>query len=354
MEPFIIKINRIIEEARENPVHMKRLYSKRSRRPREKKLDENFPCEETRHFCEKDIFEEGENINVFVDFRHELSEYHNITLDFVRQQQAGGLHTHEYFEITYVFRGECYCYFGGKEFHFEQGDMWFLNTQVSHKLLIPDFDSVILHISLRKSTFCSVFLDRIKNVELFSHFFLNSIYNENSNPCLMQFHLRNLGVAQYYVLKMLEEHHDGQAHCQDVVDNLFCCLLIQLERNCKAEAVEQDVPTNGRQSSLDISEVISYLVENYQSVTLQQAAGHFHYAPTYLSRFIQRHTGYAFLDFLVQIRLEKAARILKTTRLPISQVAELAGYSDRSSFDRSFKRRFGVTPRRYRDENSRG
>lgn len=349
MDPFMTKINRIIEEARSNPSHMERLYKRRQGSPRERQLDEKFPCEETRHFSERQLFDEGEDIVLFVDFRHELSEYHNITLESIREHFGTGLHTHEYFEITYVFRGECYCYFGGEEFHFKQGDLWFLNTQVSHKLLLPGDDCVLLHVCLRQTSFCSVLLDKIKSNEQFVHFFVNSIFDEDNNPCLMQFHLRELSVAQYYLLKMLEEYYDQKMHSQEVIVYLFCCLLIQLERNCEAEAVEQEAHRNGRQKSLDISEVIAYLMEHQQSVTLQQAATHFHYVPAYLSRFIQRHTGKSFLEFLNGIRLKRAAEMLRNTTLPISQISLMVGYSDRSSFDRSFKRQYHMTPRRYRD-----
>ena len=113
--------------------------------------------------------------------------------------------------------------------------------------------------------------------------------------------------------------------------------------------MEQEAHRNGRQKSLDISEVIAYLMEHQQSVTLQQAATHFHYVPAYLSRFIQRHTGKSFLEFLNGIRLERAAEMLRNTTLPISQISLMVGYSDRSSFDRSFKRQYHMTPRRYRD-----
>ena len=104
-----------------------------------------------------------------------------------------------------------------------------------------------------------------------------------------------------------------------------------------------------RQKNLDISEVIAYLMEHQQTVTLQQAASHFHYVPAYLSRFIQRHTGKTFLEFLNGIRLERAAEMLRNTTLPIRQISHMVGYSDRSSFDRSFKRQYHMTPRKYRD-----
>jgi AraC-like DNA-binding protein len=48
--------------------------------------------------------------------------------------------------------------------------------------------------------------------------------------------------------------------------------------------------------------------------------------------------------FLTEVRLERAAELLRTTQLPVKQVASAVGYSTTVTFDRVFKRVFGVTP----------
>jgi len=48
------------------------------------------------------------------------------------------------------------------------------------------------------------------------------------------------------------------------------------------------------------------------------------------------------------VRLDMALRKLKTTRLPIGQVAKELGFRDPSSFSRAFQRWTGMSPRTYR------
>ncbi|MBL9153109.1 MAG: helix-turn-helix domain-containing protein [Verrucomicrobiales bacterium] len=52
----------------------------------------------------------------------------------------------------------------------------------------------------------------------------------------------------------------------------------------------------------------------------------------------------------MKLRLEKAAELLRTTRLPVARIAKRVGYRDVSRFGRHFKRRHGRTPAAYRRE----
>ncbi|WP_019534468.1 response regulator transcription factor [Paenibacillus ginsengihumi] len=83
-------------------------------------------------------------------------------------------------------------------------------------------------------------------------------------------------------------------------------------------------------------------------VTLGEAAKHVHLNPNYLSQLFKQKTGRTFLDFVVECRMEEAKRLLATTSLRVSEVAEQLGYSDLAYFSTSFKKHCGRTPSEYR------
>jgi len=56
------------------------------------------------------------------------------------------------------------------------------------------------------------------------------------------------------------------------------------------------------------------------------------------------------MDVLKEIRLRRAARLLRTTDLPVKAVAGQVGYASRSYFSRAFKAHFGADPAAYRAE----
>ena len=58
--------------------------------------------------------------------------------------------------------------------------------------------------------------------------------------------------------------------------------------------------------------------------------------------------GRAPIEFLTELRLARAARILAGTDLPVKTVARRVGYSSRSSFTRAFLARHGLAPMAFR------
>ena len=71
-------------------------------------------------------------------------------------------------------------------------------------------------------------------------------------------------------------------------------------------------------------------------------------SPGNLSRLFRQQHGLSSQAYLQRLRLEKAAELLRTTRLPIARIAKRVGYRDVSRFGQHFKRLFGATPAAYR------
>lgn len=68
----------------------------------------------------------------------------------------------------------------------------------------------------------------------------------------------------------------------------------------------------------------------------------------YLQQLMEMH-GETFSHFVLRLRLDKAAALLVSKRqMRIAEIAFLCGFSDLSYFNRSFRKRFGETPRGYR------
>lgn len=61
-------------------------------------------------------------------------------------------------------------------------------------------------------------------------------------------------------------------------------------------------------------------------------------------------TGSTFKELLLHKRLDKAARLLRETRLTIQEVCAEVGYDNTSYFHRVFRRRYGKSPKEYRSE----
>ncbi|MBR0718737.1 AraC family transcriptional regulator [Bradyrhizobium liaoningense] len=67
------------------------------------------------------------------------------------------------------------------------------------------------------------------------------------------------------------------------------------------------------------------------------------------SRFFQKNSGRSFTDYLAELRIGRACRLLAETQQPVSAICYEVGYDNLSNFNRNFLRRRGMTPSRYRD-----
>ena len=68
----------------------------------------------------------------------------------------------------------------------------------------------------------------------------------------------------------------------------------------------------------------------------------------YVSRIYRQATGMQLSEYITQVRMEEARRLLKTTTDPIGEIACKVGYFNVAYFSRVFRIRNGETPQEYR------
>ena len=71
-------------------------------------------------------------------------------------------------------------------------------------------------------------------------------------------------------------------------------------------------------------------------------------APSAFSRFFHQQTGRTVMDYVIDIRLGNAARLLVDTTNSVQEICYACGFNNLSNFNRMFKARRGYTPREFR------
>lgn len=98
-----------------------------------------------------------------------------------------------------------------------------------------------------------------------------------------------------------------------------------------------------------IEQAMIYLQQNYmRDISLDSCADQLGTNPFFLSKSFKQVTGRNFIDYLTELRMEKAKELLRDTGLRICDVAQQVGYQH-SYFNRIFKKLEGMTPTRYRE-----
>ncbi|WP_068604647.1 AraC family transcriptional regulator [Paenibacillus swuensis] len=105
----------------------------------------------------------------------------------------------------------------------------------------------------------------------------------------------------------------------------------------------------GEDLQQSIEHCMDYMREYYQEkITRGDLAKEAGLSESYLSTVFKKHTGISPVQYLNKLRLDAAKRLLRTTELPIVEVARLSGYADSFYFARMFAREIGMSPSEYR------
>lgn len=98
-----------------------------------------------------------------------------------------------------------------------------------------------------------------------------------------------------------------------------------------------------------VQNVRRYLDLNFANeISLSVLADQFHINSAYLSELFKLHVGLTFSDYLVEVRMKHACRLLKDRQLKVIDIAYLTGYSNSNYFSTVFKKHIGQTPAEYR------
>ncbi|NOU93756.1 helix-turn-helix domain-containing protein [Paenibacillus sp. LMG 31456] len=102
-----------------------------------------------------------------------------------------------------------------------------------------------------------------------------------------------------------------------------------------------------------IPHILEYIHANYnREISLGGISDELGLDIAYLSRQFKKGTGKNFMDYLINLRIERAKQMLLSLSGTVQQIAENVGYVNSQSFIRIFKKHVGVTPGQYREMQS--
>ena len=87
-------------------------------------------------------------------------------------------------------------------------------------------------------------------------------------------------------------------------------------------------------------------------LTLDQAAEQVYLSKSYFCRIIKDELGCTFTEYVNRLRIERSKTLLRSTGMPIAEIACAVGFDDQSYLTRIFKKQTGVAPGKYREQRS--
>lgn len=259
-----------------------------------------------------------------------------------RYPETGSLvRSRDYAELFYMVRGSSRHRIGSSEVTVQQGELLLLGQNTPLELLPLEPGAIAVSFLMKPELFGDIL----------------SFLGTEETP-LREFLLRCLGQESPY--GYLHFRVGGVVPVQNLLENL---LLHLLEKPDSRRAIpmytvgllfvqlleESDKLTMGIREQQAILGVLRYLETNYVGGSLTDAAQLLHCDVAWLSREIKRRTGQTYTELLQERRLRQAAWLLEHTRQRVSDIALAVGYENVSYFHRLFQKRFGLSPKKYRD-----
>lgn len=236
-------------------------------------------------------------------------------------------HRHDFVELVFVFSGTCTHTVEGQSFQQGAGSFTIVNSFTSHDLVAAP-DCLCLTTKVRMDTFREFHIPNLPLLAVPVCF-----------DCGDDAFMRDM------LLTIYEQQTNEACYHDEIVSLLLQSVLIYCMQNFRdtVKFLYAGTRLEGR-----MLEIMNYMFENYQNVTLRGLAHHFGYSEPYLCKLFREETGSTFTQILRDFKLKQAKKLLQTTDKKLNEICDTIGYSDTTQFIRDFKQQYGNTPAKYR------
>ncbi len=111
------------------------------------------------------------------------------------------------------------------------------------------------------------------------------------------------------------------------------------------------IPVEKQRTVTQISELLGYMEQHFaQPLSVADLTKIAHMSQTSLFRLFRQLMGRSPIDYLIRLRIHKAAQLLRREPLRVKEVSESVGFTDSNYFTRQFRQVMGVSPRAYQQQ----
>ena len=253
-------------------------------------------------------------------------EFNNYGFNIVKKHDLSykwDLHWHNSWEIEIVINGNGYQFMNGIKHEISPGAVYILNPTDFHEVDINELD--VYNIS---------FSD-----DLLSEEFITAFSGSGGGRTK---HLSEEKLSQLTSIceMLLYEYNNSPKFSDKTTRCLLDLLFIHLLRNFDIEKTK-----NSDTKKTMINNAVSYINIHFrENPTLSDVASNLGITPNYLSEQFHLITGKKYKEYLNDVRLIYAKKLLASSNLSVTEICFASGFSSLSNFLRVFKERFGMSP----------
>ncbi|MCM3126959.1 helix-turn-helix domain-containing protein [Paenibacillus provencensis] len=246
-------------------------------------------------------------------------------------------HQHDFFEISYVAEGSGTHMLSGISLPVKQGDLFLLPQGTSHVFrpqgITGRHPLIVYNCILAIDEFRHT-VAPIPGSDVLDSLLTMDEYRQYSDK---------YGEALILFQQLHREYQVNRLGRELALYSGILQLLLLIHRMETAENLREG------ENSIHLEAVLSELHERYSCrITVQEMAHKMGLSERQFHRVFKRHMGMNMTDYLQNVRIHAARRLLRTTSQKVSNIAAAVSYQDVSYFNALFKQKTGCTPLEYR------
>lgn len=243
-------------------------------------------------------------------------------------------HTHGFCMIYYVLTGQATAYIDHKAYEIKKGDIVIINKDQYHGH--RQTDSVLFYLAFDEFQLegaeCGI-------IPVTQPVITPVKYADEIYDCCRK------------IVDIQEKKDFGWEVLANVLSTeLFIWILKEIDQSEAAED-SNTLQLVSFEKGVVVHTITEYFKAHYmEHISVDEIASSAYMSATYVTRIFKEVTGDTPINYLIGIRLEKAAELLREGKLHIQDISKAVGYEDPYYFSKLFKKRYDVSPTEYRKQ----
>ena len=243
-----------------------------------------------------------------------------------------GPHKHLRIEINYVKKGNCILHLDDESVTFREGEIMIITSGISHLFEAGSEGTTLMQLEFLPEVFSHF---NFKAEGETATFMSVTLFSEENRLIKIVNNVRIMRVVQ----RIVNELELKSQYYQYLVVMYYAELLILIYRYMD----ESYLPICTNDS---LKKAIAYIRLNYQSeITMNDVAEYAGISERYLRRLFSQYLNLSPLDYLNQMRINRAIELLRNTEMSVKEICYLCGFRSPQYFSSIFKQQMGISPR---------
>ncbi|MDE6905976.1 MAG: AraC family transcriptional regulator [Lachnospiraceae bacterium] len=245
-------------------------------------------------------------------------------------------HWHEEAELTMLTKGNCLYQVDLVDYKVKEGDILFVPPLFLHAISVEAEEEILSETYVFHMNFLGG-----NATDICSTRYLTPVMNQEfSMPCLItKEHPAYVSLEK--IFRQITSLYDQEVFGYELaLKSLFLqamFLLLQYSR--------KNVSSDARASSEKLKNVLDYIERHYgEAISVSDLASLCYFSEYHFMRFFKKHMSMTCVEYVNNLRLEKAVELFEQGETSILEVSLSVGFRNLSYFHRAFKKKYHMTP----------